>query len=541
VKAASFRLSVLGPLEVTVEGAPAALPKSRKTRALLAYLALAGRPVRRERLCELLWDAPDDPRGALRWSLSKLRPIVNAGEVERLASSAEEVAWTGAREVVDLHAVEAALEHGEGALSPATLAELAAAFRGDLLDGLAMPEHDAFERWRLAECERVRQLRVRILRALVDRLSDSPADALAHASVLAEVEPYDGAARASLVSLHRRLGREKEARQAYEAGARALKEIGRSTATLDAAWRGTAPDAPRAAAVTAAAPRPGATMPPLAQDIRFCRAGDGARIAYAVVGQGPPLVKTSNWLNHLEYDWESPVWRHIFRAFAERFTFIRYDSRGNGLSDWDAEDLSTDALVADLEAVVEATGLDRFPLLGISQGCSTAIAYAVRFPERVSKLVLYGGFARGWRLGTTPEYVAENEAMATLMRTGWGRNNPAFRQIFTSFFIPDASLEQMTWFNELQRISANGENAARLMSAFGMIDVSDQLAMVQTPTIVLHVRQDARVGFARGREMAAGIPGARFVPLEGRNHLILEQEPAWPRFLDEVTRFLAEP
>jgi pimeloyl-ACP methyl ester carboxylesterase len=377
---------------------------------------------------------------------------------------------------------------------------------------------------------------VGILRALVARLDASPAEALPHAGVLAEIEPYDEVARAGLVTLFRRLGREKEARQAYDAGLRALKEIGRSTAALDAAWRGKP-----SAREPDAAPPPSAAPKPLTQDIRFCRAADGVGLAYAVVGEGPPLVKTSNWLNHLEYDWESPVWRHMFRALAGDHRFIRYDSRGNGLSDWDAADLSIEAMVSDLEAVVAAAGDERFALLGISQGCAVAVEYAVRHPERVEKLVLYGGYARGWRIGGTPTQLAEREAMVTLAETGWGRDTPAFRQVFTSLFIPDATAEQIGWFNELQRITTSPANAARLMRSLGIVDVRERLAMVAAPTLVLHAREDLRVSFERGRELAAGIPGARFVPLEGRNHLILEHEPAWPRFLDEVTRFLAEP
>lgn len=281
--------------------------------------------------------------------------------------------------------------------------------------------------------------------------------------------------------------------------------------------------------------------PALRQTIGYCTAPDGARIAYATVGDGPPLVKTSNWLNHLEYDWESPVWRHVFRALSEDHELIRYDSRGNGLSDRDVEDFSFEAMVGDLEAVVAATGLTTFPLMGISQGCSTAIEFAARHPEQVTKLVLYGGYARGWRAAGTPETIAENEAMITLMRTGWGRDNPAFRQIFTSMFIPEGTPEHIAWFNELQRITTNGENAARLMHAFGPIDVSDRLALVRAPTLVLHVREDARVPFDRGRELAKGIPDAHFVALEGRNHLLLENDKGWPRFVDEVSRFLAEP
>jgi pimeloyl-ACP methyl ester carboxylesterase len=225
---------------------------------------------------------------------------------------------------------------------------------------------------------------------------------------------------------------------------------------------------------------------------------------------------------------------------AQDHKFIRYDSRGNGLSDWSIENLTLDALVNDIKAVVDAAGVDRFPLFAISQGCAVAVEFAVRYPKRVSKLILYGGYASGWRVRSDADSIAQREALITLTRTGWGRGNPAYRQVFTSLFIPGATPEQMDWFNELQRLTTSPENAAQLMSAFGDIDVIDRLRLVTQPTLVLHTRSDARVPYASGRQLAMGIPGARFVTLEGQNHLLLEQEPAWPRFLTEVRVFLAE-
>ena len=276
----------------------------------------------------------------------------------------------------------------------------------------------------------------------------------------------------------------------------------------------------------------------LRRESHFCTASDGVRIAYAAVGKGPPLVKAANWLNHLEYDWQSPIWSHLLRAIAARYRLIRYDERGNGLSDWDVGDISFEAFVRDLESVVDANGLKRFPLLGISQGCAVSIAYAVRHPERVSQLVLYGGYARGrCRRGQQGE-VEQADALLTLMRQGWGQENPAFRQIFTSLFIPDATPEQAHWFNDLQRMTTSPENAVRIRRTLDEIDVVGLLPDVRVPTLVLHCRNDAVQPFEEGRRMAAGIPGSHFVALEGSNHLILEHEPAWPRLLDEVTRFL---
>ncbi len=263
------------------------------------------------------------------------------------------------------------------------------------------------------------------------------------------------------------------------------------------------------------------------------------RIAYAAVGRGPPLVKTANWMNHLEFDWQSPIWRHWVHDLDRDHRLIRYDERANGLSDWDVADISFEGMVDDLETVVDAVDLDRFALLGISQGCAVSVAYAVRRPQRVSHLILYGGYVKGWRARASAAEIASREAMGTLIRQGWGQDNPAFRQMFTSLFMPEATLEQATWFNDLQRISCSPENAHRLSEAFSRIDVGDLLARVTVPTIVLHCRDDAVVPFDEGRRFATGIPGARFVPLQSRNHLILPHEPAWARFMTEVKAFLS--
>ena len=282
-----------------------------------------------------------------------------------------------------------------------------------------------------------------------------------------------------------------------------------------------------------------APAPHLRQEIHFCTASDNVRIAYAAIGQGSPLLKCANWLNHLEYDWESPVWSPFFNELAAQHLLVRYDARGNGLSDWDAKDLSFDAFVRDLESVVEATGLERFALLGMSQGGAISIAYAVRHPERVSHLVLYGSFARGRRKRGSQQEIAASDAIVTLMRQGWGQENPAFRQLFTSLFIPGGTPEQFQWFNDLQRMTTSPANAVRLRETVDDIDVTGLLPLVKTPTLVLHCRDDAVQPFDEGRRLAAGIPGARFVPLEGRNHMILRSDPAWDRFLDEIKTFLA--
>src|SRR5436309_9252709 len=206
----------------------------------------------------------------------------------------------------------------------------------------------------------------------------------------------------------------------------------------------------------------------LVQEIAYCRARDGVRLAYAKAGQGPPLVKAPNWLSHLEYDWQSPVWRHILRGLAADRTLIRYDARGSGLSDWEVGELSLDAWVSDLETVVATVGLKRFPLLGISQGCAVAIAYAVRHPERVTKLVLYESYAQGiLARARTPDEIEHTSMLMRGIPLGWGHDNPAFRFFFAARFLPEGTAEQMRWFSDLQRVATSPENGARLLSTAG--------------------------------------------------------------------------
>lgn len=275
------------------------------------------------------------------------------------------------------------------------------------------------------------------------------------------------------------------------------------------------------------------------QVIRFCTAADGVRLAYATSGGGPPLVKAATYLTHLEHDWNGPVWRHWLEGLSRNFTLVRYDERGCGLSDWDVTDYSIDAWVQDLEAVVDAAGLEQFPLLGISQGAAVSVAYAAKHPERVTRLILYGGYARGrFTRAKNPDDVLAAETMINAIRLGWGRENAAFRQIFTTLLIPDGSVAQKAWLNELARISVTPENASAMERAFYNIDVTDQAGRVKSPTLVLHAPADAGIPFEEGLLLATLIPDARLIPLDSHNHILLEDEPAWPQFLAEVHSFL---
>ena len=297
---------------------------------------------------------------------------------------------------------------------------------------------------------------------------------------------------------------------------------------------GTIADAP-------AQPAPPPPEPaPLRQHIAFCQAADGVQLAYAVVGEGPPLVRAANWMTHLGYDIESPVWRHWVRDLSLKYTFIRYDERGCGLSDWDATDFSFDDWVADLESVVEALALERFPLLGVSQGGAVAVAYAARHPERVSRLVLCSAYARGRAVRAVSEEEKRAAALdLDLARVGWGRDDPVFREVFAAQFLPDGTRADWAAFDQLQRRTTSPENAVHFLEEFARIDVREQSRKVSCPTLIMHSRDDHRVPMRFGEELATLIPNADLVALSSNNHLLTASEPAWQVFRDELDAFLA--
>jgi pimeloyl-ACP methyl ester carboxylesterase len=277
------------------------------------------------------------------------------------------------------------------------------------------------------------------------------------------------------------------------------------------------------------------------QETTFCTAVDGVRLAVASVGQGDVLVKTANWLNHVEYDWSSPVWAPIFERWGARHRLVRYDQRGTGLSDWNVADISFEAFTRDLEAVVAAQGLKRFALFGASQGSAVAIAYAARHPERVSRLVLHGAYALGRAKRETAADREQAAAYLTLIRHGWGDRNSAFMQAFSTLYIPRGTAEQIRWFSELQRLTTSPENAVRIRRACDEVDVMDLVAQIKVPTLVTHSRNDNVAPFDHGRLIASSIPGARFVALDSDNHLPLQGEPAWDKLMREMELFLTPP
>jgi len=274
-----------------------------------------------------------------------------------------------------------------------------------------------------------------------------------------------------------------------------------------------------------------------AQEVRFCRAPDGVRLAHAAHGSGPPVVVVSCWLSHLQHDWESPVWRHFLDDLGAFTTLIRYDERGFGMSDWNVTDFSLDARLADLEAIVDSLGLERFALMGMSGGSPVAMAYAAEHPDRVSRLMLYGTTG-GRRLPRSEEQLAEEEAYRSLIKVGWAREDPRFRRVFTSTFIPDATEEQMRWFDNLQRMSTSTENMINSRIGRQAVDIADRLPRITAPTLILQAVGDQATVFENAPSVASLIADAQLVALDSRNHILLADEPAWPVFVDAVRRFM---
>ncbi|MFQ6549466.1 alpha/beta fold hydrolase [Aestuariibius sp. 2305UL40-4] len=515
-----IQINVLGRMRVTHAGEDAPIVSSRKTRALLAYLVMTGQPHHREHLCDLFFDNTHDPRGALRWSLSKLRTLLNWGKTPRLIARQDRVEVDMTDICLDIDFVRKTHEHP----NPSTdnLRRATKLLLQKPLADLDLQRSEEYQLWLLSEREELQELRAGIFQKLAWSKDISDPESLKWLRLWCSLDPFSHDAPFALWRKLSLLNRKDEA-----------KEIASRYRAL------MGPEA-REWTKSPAPSEENGDLFRLRQSIGFCRASDGVKIAYARVGSGPPLVKTANWLNHLELDWQSPIWSRTFQALAARHTFIRYDERGNGLSDWDAPDISFPSFVDDLETLVDSQAIGRFPLLGMSQGCAVSIEYAVRHPDRVSALILIGGYAAGWRIGMSQEERERREAVLTLTRLGWGTSNAAYRHIFSQTFMPDADPDTLAWFDDFQRQTTSAANAVRFQEAFGDIDVRHLLSQVKAPTLVLHATGDQRIPVEHGRELAAGIPNARFVPLESRSHIILSDEPAWQVCMDEIEQFLHE-
>ena len=487
-----------------------------KPLLLLAYLALEG-PQPRRFLAELFWPGVESRMKNLAVALSRLRRgVPGAIDADRRR------VWT--RVSTDAERLLAALERGD-------VAAAMDLYEHPFLEGVEVSAIGTeLEEWVFGTRE---LLAGRLRRASLAGSEEAARQgdfgtARAHAEAAHGLRGAGELAPEDLLRLYTLL---------RASGSTAADEVGAEAAAFDLDLATTEREA-RDRLLGAVEPReePSAARESrfearrLEQRIGFVTSGDGARIAYATIGRGPPLVKAANWLSHLDHDWDSPVWRHWLDALSRERTLVRYDERGCGLSDRDVE-LSLDAFVHDLEALVDTLGLERFPLLGMSQGAAASIAYAVRHPERVTHLILVGAHIE-------PEPEDEANALLEMIRIGWGLDNDAFRQAFTTLFMPEATPDQMRWFNDMQRTSASPEQAAELARTIFRTDARPLAPQVRVPTLIVHARGDAVVPFDASRRLAASIRGARFLPLDSDNHVLVETEPAWPRFVEEVERFL---
>ncbi len=506
-----MRIRALGGLEL--EGSTFTRPKPL---LLLTYLALEGPKARRD-VAELFWPRSGGRLKTLTVTLGRLR----SGALGCIASDGRKVWAEVDTDVAQLLAaldrkdLEAALELYRGPFAEGFHVDDGAVELEEWIVGtrervaatlqrrmVACAAEDVVE-GRMEEARRVAEQAVRLPGAPPSAVSDLTD---LHTTLLAVGSVDAAAVAADCEDLGLGLaGSRTEAIERLRAATSGVRQVGR--AVDDARHQRTG------------------------QRIRFVTSADGARIAFATLGDGPPLVKAANWMTNIDHDLSSPVWRHWLDALARDHTLVYYDERGSGLSDRDVP-LSLDAFVADLEAIVDELGLERFDLFGMSQGAAASIAYAARHPERVRRLALMGAYIE-------PHSEDAARVMVDIIRTGWGRDNPAFRQVFTSLFMPEASPEQMVWFNDLQRVSATPEQAAALATAILRLDARAYLPHLRVPTLVFHARRDAVVPFDVARRLVAEVAHARLVPLESNNHVLLEHESAWQRFLDEVRSFWA--
>jgi DNA-binding SARP family transcriptional activator/pimeloyl-ACP methyl ester carboxylesterase len=566
----SNRLYLLGVPHLEQDAETLSIPR-RKTLALLAYLAVTGGPHSREALATLFWPGNDQSKALanLRRELSRLKDAL--GEQVLVTDRLQIGLNPRAGLWLDVAAFQAqvkdALGHAHTRECLEALQDAVAMYHGDFMAGFTLPDAPGFDEWQFFRAEELRRSLADALGGLIEShtIQGKYAQAIPYARRWLSLDPLHEPAHRQLMELYAWSGQQSAALRQYQECQRLLQEeLGiipqEETRALYQAIRTrqlALPEVQQAdtpvRAILSQKERqvthkglPAEVTAPsnrhtLTQTIRFCTSPDGVRLAYAVVGEGPVLVKAANWLSHLEFDWNSPVWRHWLTGLASNRTLVRYDERGCGLSDWNVEDFSLDAWVLDLETVVDAMGLDRFPLLGISQGASIAVTFAVRHPEKVSHLILYGGYLRGrFHRDLTPKQREELDVMLQLIKIGWGQEHPAFRQVFSMLFLPEGTTEQLHAFNELERITTTPEIAARIVSGFQDIDVREQAKRVTQPTLVLHAKDELRVPFEEGRLMAAMIPNARLIPLESKNHILLENELAWQQFLYEVNAFLAE-
>jgi pimeloyl-ACP methyl ester carboxylesterase/DNA-binding SARP family transcriptional activator len=522
----TIQTQLIGDVRLFSESQTLELPKSKKTRALLGYLIVSNRPIRRERLCEVFWESSNDPKGALRWSLSQLRKVEEQAGVGFIEADRERVSIRSDILLSDLAELYTASQNEnwpEEDIDP--FLDMA---KEDLLGGLDLPNLGDYTVWLRTAREKASEMYISVIRAQLRNDTLNPEKQITLAKTWLDIRPFESEAALALLHHLETANRLEDVEDWQTTLTKRFKEAG---IEFD-------PHTPSQVISKEVLTEEQTLL--YKQKISFCKTPDGNTLAYATTGDGPPLFKAANWLTHLELDWSAPIWSPIFKELSRDFKFIRYDERGNGLSDWDVKELSQKTFVQDLETIIEQFDYQTFPLLGISQGVAVCIDYAIANPERVSKLVLFGGYPKGWRIDATPEVTASREAMITLTRSGWGQENPAYRNVFSSTFMPTATPEQLNWFNDFQKQTTSPDNAVRFLEAFADIDVREKLSQISVPTLVVHSRGDQRIDWTVGRDMASEIPNAQFVILESDNHLLLDGEAASLEFTKIVREFLRD-
>jgi pimeloyl-ACP methyl ester carboxylesterase/DNA-binding SARP family transcriptional activator len=521
-------ISLLGGFEVLVDGrrvTPETLGRRDPVR-LAEFLALApSRRVHREQLVDTLW--PDVAFESVANRLHKAAHFVRkaTGRSDSVVLSADTVAlFPTVEPEIDAVTFERLAVDGLASGDRATMDRAIALYVGDLLP------YDLYEDWAFHHRQRLRLRYRELLRATGDYqrlIAVDPTDEDGHVGVMRQL--LHTGDRSGVLRHYEALSQilDQELGVGPSIEARSLRDLALGPARPNREFASAADEPPRSASLSV-------------QRVHFCTTTDDVRLAYASSGSGPPLVKASTWLTHLDYDWDSPVWRHWWQELSSRHTLIRYDERGCGLSDWDidAASYTLDAWVRDLETVVDALGLERFPLLGISQGGPIAITYAARHPERVSHVIVYGTCARATWTRASDERRRELAALGELIKLSWGSDQPGFRQVYDAKFLPDGPLEQWRAFDELQRRSTSPRNAHLLWKAFGGLDCSEAARQLDVPTLIAHAADDQVWSFEEAEELHAMVPGSELVKLASNNHILQAHEPAFAELIDVIEEFL---
>ena len=518
----SIEINVLSDVKFRRSGREVSLIASKKTRALMAYLSITNRAHSREHLCEMFFDSVSDPRGGLRWSLSKIRNLFNDDSRERLVAKEDTVQLDLSDVFCDANFVKQVELTPNPSLD--RLRKAADYLLHRPLANLELPRSEEYQMWLLDTREDFNELRVSIFQKLVgnDNLDDM--DSLKYLRSWWRLDPYSHIAPYLIWKRLQVAGRAVEAkiiRSRYET------LMGEDSED----WL----EKQSAESTKSKIKRDG-----FSQTVRFCKTADGAKLAYATSGSGPSVILTPGWLSHLELEWSNKLYRDTFDTLSMNKTLVRYDECGTGMSDRSVGEVDFLMFQKSFEAVVADHSASTFAVIGVSKGCSVAIDFAARNPERVSALILVGGFASGWKVGMSNDERQYHDAMLALSRLTWDKEGGLFRDLVSRTLMPTVGIQTHQWFQDLQKYAVDEQSVSRMLNVYGEIDVRDKLKKIKAPTLVIHSRNDQAVSIEHSKEIAACIPNARLFSLESRNHIILSNDPAWQVYMEEIDHFLQE-